>query len=162
MTRIRKWLLAVAALISIPALAQVSIDNRGASTTSLFGGSRTFSDHPNRIHCVVTVSTATTIQAVGGSCVAPGAGLSIYITDVVFSASATGGTAADSFPTIKSGTGGTCGSNTAVIWGFMSGVVPHIEHTYATPIKVTANHELCWINSTAGSKFVMITGYIAP
>ena len=44
--------------------------------------------HPNHIKCQVTVSTATTIQAVGGSCAAPGAGLSIYITDIDFSTNA--------------------------------------------------------------------------
>jgi hypothetical protein len=119
------------------------------------------SDHPNRFRCTVTVSTATTLQAVGGSCAAPGAGLSLYVTDVLFSASASG-IAADAFPTLKYGTGGTCGTGTAVFWGALTAAAVVAEETLATPIKIPANNEICWISSTAGSKFVVLTGYIAP
>lgn len=114
------------------------------------------------ISCVVAVSTATTVQAVGGSCAAPGAGLSIYITDVEFGSSAASGTAADSFPTLKSGTGGTCGSATAVIWQALGVANSTTVANYTTPVKVTANNEVCWIMSTAGSKTIQIRGYIAP
>lgn len=125
------------------------------------GALQTFTDHPNRIHCVVTVSTATTLQAVGGSCAAPGAGLSLYITDVMFSASAAG-IAADAFPTLKSGTGGTCGAATAVVWQALTAAAIVAIDNRSTPIKVTANSELCWISSTAGSKAIQISGFIAP
>lgn len=118
-------------------------------------------DHPNRIRCVVTVSTATTLQAVGGSCAAPGAGLSIYITDVNFQSSASG-IAADAFATLKSGTGGTCGAATAVIWQALSAAANITVDNLSTPIKVAANSEVCWINTTAGSKALQIGGYIAP
>jgi hypothetical protein len=125
------------------------------------GAIDTFGDHPNRVHCVVTVSTATTIQAVGGSCIAPGAGLSLYITDVMFSASAAG-IGADAFPTIKSGTGGTCGAATAVVWQALTAAAIVAIDNRTQPIKVTANNELCWISSTAGSKALQISGFIAP
>jgi hypothetical protein len=119
-------------------------------------------DHPNRISCVVTTSTATTVQAVGGSCAAPGAGLSIYVTDVKFSASAAG-IAADAFPTLKYGTGGTCGTGTAVFWGNLTAAATApTADSFSTPIKIPANNELCWISSTAGSKFLVINGFIAP
>ena len=118
-------------------------------------------DHPDRISCIVTVSTATTIQAVGGSCVAPGADKSIFITDVEFSASASG-IAADAFPTLKSGTGGTCGAATAVIWQALTAAAIDVHATFATPIKVAANNEICWITTTAGSKTIRIGGFIAP
>jgi hypothetical protein len=124
------------------------------------GGSVT-SDNPNRFSCVVPVSTATTIQAVGGSCAAPGAGFALFITDVNFGTSAAAGTAADSFPTLKSGTGGTCGSGTAVIWQGLTGANSTIVDNLSIPIKVAANSELCWIMTTAGSKTLRIGGYIA-
>lgn len=117
-------------------------------------------DHPNRVRCTVTTSTATVITAVGGSCAAPGAGLSLYITDIEFSASASG-IAADAFPTLKYGTGGTCGTGTTVFWGALTAAAIRAEKSFATPVKIPANNEVCWITSTAGSKFIVITGYIA-
>ncbi len=118
--------------------------------------------HPNRISCVVAVSTAITVQAVGGSCAAPGSGLSIYVTDAKFGTSAAAGVAADSFPTLKYGTGGTCGSGTTVFWQALIAANTTLESSYFQPIKIPANNELCWIMTTAGSKVVEIRGYIAP
>lgn len=126
------------------------------------GAAHTFQDHPNRIGCYVAVSTATTIQAVGGSCATPGAGLSIYITDISFSTSAAAGTTADSFPTLKSGTGGTCGTATAVVWGALTTANSTVVANLSQPIKLAAAHELCWIMTTAGSKVVRVNGFIAP
>ncbi len=117
---------------------------------------------PNMIRCVVAVSTATNLTAVGGSCVAPGSGLSIYLTDVSFGTSAAAGTAADSFPTLKSGTGGTCGTGTAVIWQALTTANSTVVENLTTPIKLAANSELCWIMSTGGSKTLQVNGYIAP
>lgn len=117
----------------------------------------------NGFSCVVTVSTATTIQAVGGSCVAPGAALRLYITDITFATNA-GAIAADTFPTLKTGTGGTCGSNTAVVWeGFTTASTQQtLIQDFTTPIRLPLNQELCWIDSTAGSKTLVVNGYIAP
>lgn len=128
------------------------------------GDNRAFETHPNRygFNCVVTVSTATTLQAVGGSCAAPTAGLSLYITDVSFGTSAAAGTAADSFPTLKSGTGSTCGTGTAVVWQGLTTANSTIVDNRTTPIKVAAASDLCWIMSTAGSKTLQISGFIAP
>lgn len=112
------------------------------------------------ITCVVTVSTATTIQAVGGDCAAPGADRSIYITDVSFGSSAASSTAADAFPTLKEGTGGTCGTSTSVIWEAMSEANTTVVDNRTRPIQVPVNSEVCWIHSVAGSKVVVITGYI--
>lgn len=118
--------------------------------------------HPNLISCNVAVSTATTLTAFGGSCAAPGANLSIYITDITFSASAASGTAADSMPTIKSGTGGTCGTGTAVVFEQFNPANGGFHAPFHTPIRVAANSEICWIDSTAGSKAVHVNGFIAP
>lgn len=125
------------------------------------GALQTFTDHPNRFHCTVTVSTATTLTAVGGSCIAPGAGQSLYVTDVIFSASAAG-IAADAFPTLKYGTGGTCGTGTAVFWQALTAAAIVAVDNRTQPIKIPANNELCWISSTAGSKAIQISGFIAP
>lgn len=111
--------------------------------------------------CVSGVQTATTIQALGGDCATPGAGFSLYVTDVSFDASASG-IAADAFPTLKSGTGGTCGTGTAVVWTKMSATAVTVTQTFTTPLKLTAAHELCWIATTVGSKAVSVTGFIAP
>lgn len=132
---------------------QQSGDNYGTTFVRL--------DHPNRIRCTVTTSTATTITAVGGSCAAPGAGLSIYVTDIMFSSSAAG-IAADAFPTLKYGTGGTCGTGVTVFWGALTAAAIRTADNFHTPIKIPANNEICWITTTAGSKFLVIGGFIAP
>lgn len=132
----------------------------GAIANDAYGVLYTRQDHPKRFHCVVTVSTATTLQAVGGSCAAPGAGLSLYVTDVFFSASASG-IAADAFPTLKYGTGGTCGTGTAVFWQALTAAAIVTQDNRSIPIKIPANNEICWITSTAGSKAIQISGFIA-
>jgi hypothetical protein len=134
--------------------AQVTVDHYGTLLAR--------SDHPNRFSCIVPVSVATTLTAIGGSCAAPGAGLSLYITDIEFGSSAASGTAADSFPTLKSGTGGTCGTATAVIWQALTAANTTQVANYTIPLKVTANNEVCWIMSTAGSKTLQVRGFIAP
>jgi hypothetical protein len=115
----------------------------------------------NGFNCVVPVSTATTIQAVGGSCIAPGASVRLYITDVEFGTNASG-IAADSFPTLKTGTGGTCGTGTTVIWQAFTPAAAQAQQVvvYKTPIRLPLNSELCWINTTAGSKVLQVHGFI--
>jgi hypothetical protein len=114
------------------------------------------------VQCIVTVSTATTIQAVGGACAAR-AGLRLWVTDINFSSSASG-VAADSFPTLKYGTGTTCGTGTTVFWGaftpaaVQSSVIQSLSYPLVLPVAV----DVCWINTTAGSKFLVITGYYTP
>ncbi len=123
--------------------------------------STTVSGRQDGFDCVVTVSTATTIQAVGGACTTANAGANraMYITDVEFGSSAAGSTAADSFPTLKSGSGTTCGTGTAVIWQGMITANGNIVSNLSTPIKVAAGNDICWIMSTAGSKVIQIHGF---
>lgn len=110
--------------------------------------------------CTVTVSTATTITAVGGACAAV-PGQVLYITDILFASNA-GAIAADSFDTLKYGTGTTCGTGTTVFWGAMATAATQntVIQSFQTPIKLPANVDVCWINSTAGSKFLVISGYL--
>lgn len=114
------------------------------------------------INCVVAVSTATTVQAVGGDCVAQDRQMRVFITDVLFASSAASGTAADSFPTLKVGTGTTCGTNTAVVWGALSAANTTVWDDLGTPIVVPVGYDVCWIMTTGGSKFITIQGYLAP
>lgn len=134
----------------------------GAQSYDGYGDMFVRADHPNRIRCTQTISTATTLTVMPG-CGAPGAGLSIYITDITFSSNV-GAIAADTFNTLKYGTGGACGTGTTVFWGRMTPATTQAstDDHYTTPIKIPANNEVCWINSTAGSKFVVISGFIAP
>lgn len=114
------------------------------------------------IRCTVTVSTATTIQAVGGSCAAT-PNMALNITDILFATNAAG-IAADSFNTLKYGTGTTCGTGTVVFWGAFTAAATqatNIMH-FVTPLRLPQNVDVCWINSTAGSKFLVIAGYLSP
>lgn len=114
------------------------------------------------IRCVVTVSTATTITAVGGDCAAR-PNFSLYITDITTSTNA-GGIAADSYNTLKYGAGTTCGTGTTVFWFAMTPAATQttVVANYTTPMRLPQNVDVCWINSTAGSKAWIITGYYAP
>lgn len=152
-------IVAIMAILTTPLVAQFA-----PAQPNWMNDNRATESHPNRygVHCVVTVSTATTITAVGGSCAAQGAGLSLYITDISFGTSAAAGTAADSFPTLKSGTGSTCGTGTAVVWQGLTTANSTLIENRTTPIKVAANSDLCWIMSTAGSKTIQISGFVAP
>ena len=135
-------------------------------TADEYGAQLMRSDHPNRIRCTsgspLAVSTATTLTVLNG-CAAPGASLSIYITDITFASDAQA-IAADAFPTLKYGTGGACGTGTAVFWGAFGAAATQmtITQSFTVPIKIPANNEVCWINSTAGSKVVALHGFIAP
>lgn len=112
------------------------------------------------VSCVVTVSTATTITAVGGDCAAR-PGFTLWITDIASSSTAAG-TTADTFNTLKYGTGTTCGTGTTVFWGALTTGTIMMVQSFATPIRLPANVDVCWINSTAGSKFWVLTGYYTP
>lgn len=114
-------------------------------------------DHPKRVSCRIT-SSATSSTVVTG-CAAPGAGLSIYVTDIsVYGGVATGATAAAS---IQYGTGGTCGTPT-IIYDCQHPATGGCEAHYTTPKKAAANAELCVVDATVGTKFVSVSGYIAP
>jgi len=138
----------------------------GAGTLALVGllllsGARPAAQPPRGefFTCTVPVSTATTIQTVGGSCLGTNA-RSLYVTDVLFSTNAAG-IAADSFNTLKYGTGTTCGTGTVIFWGAVTAAATQafVNDDLLTPIRIPPNNDICWINSTAGSKFLTISGY---
>ena len=155
----KRRILAICALVAVLSFGGMLVHG-----PALHAQSGTVSLGTNGFSCVVTISTATTIQAVGGSCVAPtNTAIRHYITDITFSTNAAGITA-DSFPTLKTGTGGTCGSNTAVIWtGFTTAATQQtLIQDFTTPIRLPLASEICWIDSTPGSKTIVINGYDGP
>ncbi len=106
--------------------------------------------------CVVPVSTVTALTAVGGACGSVAADQSLYITDILFSTNSAG-VAADSFPTLKYGV------STATVTVFWGAMTPAAAQSNAfddliTPIRIPAGNQLYWINSTAGSKMIVISG----
>jgi hypothetical protein len=107
-------------------------------------------------NCVVPVSTATTLTA---ACSAIAGNRAMYITDIEFGSSVASSTAADSFPTLKFGTGTTCGTGTTVFWQAMTAANTTAVTTLTTPIKVPKGNDVCFIHSVAGSKTVQIHGF---
>lgn len=115
-------------------------------------------DHPNRVKCVIT-TTATTSTVVTG-CAAPAAGLSIYVTDI----SQYGGIThtATTASTVQSGTGGTCGTATAVLNVCQHDALHGCEAHFITPLRAGTISEVCILDATVGTKWITISGYIAP
>jgi Na+/H+ antiporter NhaD/arsenite permease-like protein len=112
--------------------------------------------------CTVTVSTATSLTAVGGDCAASAhLGRALYITDILAMTNA-GAIAADSYLTLKYGTGTTCGTGTTVFWFAMTTAATQstVIDNRATPLRLPRDVDVCWINSTAGSKGWIIAGYL--
>lgn len=111
-------------------------------------------------NCTVINSAATALTAFGGQCAAPGAGLSLYVTSITASASVASTTTADQYLTLKSGTGGTCGTGTAVVWASYSAANEAVTPNLPTPLAVAENSELCWQHAGTGSKTFSVSGYI--
>jgi len=105
--------------------------------------------HPN----FWTTNTLTYTEAQTNTSLkaAPGAGLSLYITDIIISNGATAG-----IITILDGSGGTekAGGYFAVNGGMVC--------SFKTPIKLTADTALCLTSTSVTTHRVTINGYIAP
>jgi hypothetical protein len=152
-------------LATADAASPTSVSTAGdlvALRASLQGRLMVMTDHPNRFHCTAINQSATTLTAFGAPCAAPGAGLSLYITSITASASVIATTTADQFLEIKSGTGGTCGTGTAVVWAAYNLAFAPTTATFPTPIRVGTITELCWMHAATGSKTFIVDGYIAP
>lgn len=114
------------------------------------------------VSCTVAISTATAQTAVGGDCAAK-PGLTLWITDINFSTNAAG-IASGSFNSLVYGTGSACATGTVLFWAAMTPAATQatVIQSFATPMRLPANVDLCWINSSAGTKFAVITGYYTP
>lgn len=124
-------------------------------------------DHPNRFTCGAD-NIAATLTELSTACAATtvGASESLYITDIV--AQSTTATAGQFI--LRSGTGTNCGTGTASVLPSAATVVrlgapantagPAVM-SFATPIKVTADHGLCVLGIATNTTTIQVSGFIA-
>ncbi len=148
----RGHLIAVAAICcaSIAFVLLAGADTRPSVTV--------LADSVGRVNCTL-LTTATTTTLITG-CAAPGAGKSIYITDIEV-----GGGVATSITApaiVQTGTGGICGTGTTVVYRCNHVAIGQCEAHLLTPIKVAANSEICLVDGVTGTKSIQIQGYVAP
>lgn len=105
------------------------------------------------------VSTSTALLQL---IAAPGASLSIYITDIIYSSSAAATASTNEQLNLYSGTGTNCGSTSNLILPAFNIANGGYSHPFQTPLPVAANTELCWIAAAAGSKGVTVNYFIGP
>lgn len=104
--------------------------------------------HPRFWHTSADYAAAQTNASVR---VAPGASLSLYITDLVISNGATAGNI-----TLLDGSGGT------VLFELYPAVNGGVSMSFRNPIKLTANTALCLTSTTVTTHSIFVAGYIAP
>ena len=139
----------------------VTAGNAARFLTDREGRLAVTNDHPRRVRCALDASTATVLTEVTG-CGVLGAGLSYYITDISFGSSAAGGVAANASPTLRYGTGANCATGPATWWSAATAANGSYVSNLSTPIKIPATNAVCMIMSTAGTKWVVLSGFIAP
>jgi hypothetical protein len=104
--------------------------------------------HPRFWHVSADYGAAQTNVSVKAS---PGAGLSLYITDLVLSNGATAGNI-----TLLDGSGGT------VLFEIYPAINGGVSLSFRNPIKLTAATALCLTSSTVTTHSIFVSGYIAP
>lgn len=104
--------------------------------------------HPRLFSVSADYASAQTNASVKA---APGAGLSLYITDIQLSNGATAGNI-----TLLDGSGGT------VLYEVYPAINGGAVMNLNTPIRLTANTALCITSTTVTTHSVFVSGYIAP
>lgn len=104
--------------------------------------------HPRFWHVSADYASAQTNTSVKA---APGASLSLYITDITISNGATAGNV-----TLLDGSGGT------VLFEIYPAINGGVDKQLRSPIKLTANTALCITSTTVTTHSVFVSGYIAP
>ncbi len=126
----------------------MTVADRTNLLTDQYGRALVDTSHPNYWSFTAAYGSAQTGVEVKAT---PGAGLSIYITDVVFSNGATAGT-------IK-----LLSSTPAdLVSTLFMGVNSTVPMKFATPIKLTADKALQLTSVTVTTHSVTVNGYIAP
>lgn len=142
----------------IAAGVAVSMDGTDPTAVSAEGDAAALRTDPNRLLLVnqthprffnvsadyASAQTNTSVQA------APGASLSLYITDIIISNGATAGNI-----TLLDGSGGS------VKFEVYPAINGGVAHSFRNPIKLTANTALCITSTTVTTHSVNVTGYIA-
>jgi len=136
----------------------VAMDGTDPLAVSAEGDAALLRSDPNRILLVnqthprffrasadyASAQTNASVQA------APGASLSLYITDVIISNGATAGNI-----TLLDGSGGS------VVLELYPAINGGLTHSFRNPIKLTANTALCITSTTVTTHTITVTGYIA-
>jgi hypothetical protein len=136
----------------------VAMDGTDPGAVSAEGDNTVNRSDPNRILLVnqthpryfrasvdyASAQTNATVQA------APGAGLSLWITDIIISNGATAGNI-----TLLDGSGGS------VVFEIYPAINGGVAHSFRNPIKLTANTLLAITSTTVTTHSVTVTGYIA-
>lgn len=98
---------------------------------------------------------------------APGAGLRLYITDIL----AVSSTTTSGLFTLRFGTGSNCGTGTGnVFFNSASASIPNGANnatsvkpiSFITPVAITANNAVCVLGVATNTTNIMISGYTAP
>jgi hypothetical protein len=128
----------------------VAEDDRVDFIADVYGRQFVESSHPNNWSIVDDQSSAQTNTVLVA---APGAGLSLYITDIIVSNDSTAGTIK-----LVENTGTPVSVTGVVYMAGNGGFVTNLK----TPIKLTANTNLGYTSVTVVNHSVTVTGYIAP
>ncbi len=123
-------------------------DDRVDSVADLYGRQYVETTHPNFWDASVDYASAQTNASIKA---APGAGLRLYITDVIISNGATAGNI-----TLLDGSGGT------VKFEVYPGVNGGAAHSFRTPLRLSDNTALVITSTTVTTHSVTVSGYIAP
>jgi hypothetical protein len=144
------FLAAGRAVADAAAPTAVTAGNQGSAIEDLYGRLMVQDFHPNHWTCNLgATSTLTQCQAT------PGAGLSLYVTDVIFSPTLAGTL------TLTAGTGTNCASTSVTFAGpYAVAAASTIDIPMRTPFKLTANTELCCSPSTSAT--CTVSGFTAP
>jgi hypothetical protein len=128
----------------------VAENDRANMITDVYGRQFVETAHPRFFNDVTNFAAAQTNTSLVA---APGAGLSLYITDIVFSCDTAG-----NFKLVED-TGGTPVDKWEVMYfAANGGCAVHLK----TPIKLTANKDLGITSVNAGNHSINVCGYTAP
>lgn len=136
----------------------VNMDGTDPTAVSAEGDAAALRSDPNRILLVQQThprffrasADYASAQTNASVVAAPGASLSLYITDIIISNGATAGNI-----TLLDGSGGT------VVLELYPAANGGLAHSFRNPIKLTANTALCITSTTVTTHTVTVTGYIA-
>lgn len=128
-----------------------SAGNQGNVISDTYGRVMVQTFHPNHWSCFLTaLTTLASCQA------APGAGLSLYVTDVIATEGGTAGTV-----TLSAGTGAACvTTNVAFTPAWAMPINGNLTMNFTTPIKTTANTLLC--ATATQTSTLLVNGFTAP
>lgn len=126
----------------------VAEGDRANHITDVYGRPFVETTHPNYWTASADYASAQTNASIKA---APGAGLKLYITDVIISNGATAGNV-----TLLDGSGGT------VKLEIYPGINGGLAQSFRTPIALTANTALCITSTTVTTHSVTVCGYTAP